>query len=134
MNKTKEVISTRNAPAAIGPYSQAVRSGHFLFVSGQIGLDPDAGVLVPGGVEAQTDQALRNIKAILEAAGFGLADVVKTSCFLRDMADFPAFNKVYETYFSSEPPARETIAAADLPKGALVEVSCIALAPASKNG
>jgi|UniRef100_A0A7C4AQI2 2-iminobutanoate/2-iminopropanoate deaminase len=127
MNRTKEAVSTEKAPAAIGPYSQAVKSGHFLFVSGQIGLDPDTGVLVSGGIQAQTDRVLRNLKAILEAGGLGLADVVKTTCFLRDMADFPAFNKVYEIYFSSAPPARETVAVADLPKGALVEVSCIAV-------
>lgn len=124
---SRDIISTRSAPEAIGPYSQGVRSGNMLFVSGQIGIDSQTGALATGGVEAQTDTALKNLKAIVEAGGSCMEDVLKTTCFLRDMDDFPVFNKVYERFFSTQPPARETVAVAGLPKGALVEVSCIAL-------
>ncbi len=128
MKPKREVVSTKNAPEAIGPYSQGIKSGGMLFVSGQIGIDPETGALSEGGIEAQTDRALRNLKGIVEASGLGLADVVKTTCFLQNMGDFPTFNKVYESYFATAPPARETVAVAALPKGALVEVSCIAVA------
>lgn len=127
MSPTRATISTKAAPETIGPYSQAVRSGNMLFVSGQIGLDPQTGELVPGGVEAETDRALRNIEAIVEAGGSCMEQVLKTTCFLRGMGDFPTFNRVYERYFKTEPPARETVAVAGLPKGALVEVSCMAV-------
>ncbi|MBU2603843.1 MAG: RidA family protein [Actinobacteria bacterium] len=121
----KEIITTDRAPAAIGPYSQAVRSGGLLFVSGQIPLDPATGSLVAGGIVEQTDRVLRNLAAVIEAAGGTLAHVVKTSCFLADMDDFSIFNEVYGRFFPEEPPARETVQVARLPKDALVEVSAV---------
>ena len=123
------VIATGRAPAAIGPYSQAVRSGPFLFCSGQIPLDPASGQLVEGGIEAQTVQVLDNLTALLAAAGLTLGDVVKTTVFLVTMDDFPAMNEVYARYFDEDPPARSTIGVAALPKGARVEIEAIA-APA----
>ncbi len=122
---SKEIIDTDRAPAAIGPYVQAVRSGGLLFVSGQIPLDPATGLLVAGGIVEQTDRVLRNLAAVVEAAGGTLAHVVKTSCFLADMNDFPVFNEVYGRFFPEEPPARETVQVARLPKDALVEISAI---------
>ena len=121
----KKKIATANAPQAIGPYSQAIQSGDFLFVSGQIAIDPATGDIVAGDIEAQTDQVLKNINAIIEAAGMSLQDVVKCSCFLKDMNDFAKFNAVYETYFGEILPARETIEVARLPKDVQVEVSAI---------
>ncbi|MHB9149855.1 MAG: RidA family protein [Thermoleophilia bacterium] len=123
----KEIISTDRAPGAIGPYSQAVRSGGLLFVSGQIPLDPETGVIVAGGIAEQTDRVLRNLAAVIEAAGGTLAQVVKTSCFLADMDDFPVFNEAYGRFFAESPPARETVEVARLPKDALVEVSAVCL-------
>ncbi len=123
----KEIIATKSAPEAIGPYSQAIRFGNMVFVSGQIGLDPQTGGLVLGGVETQTHQALQNLKAIIEASGSSMENVVKTTCFLKDMNDFPIFNRVYANYFTEAPPARETVGVASLPKDALVEISCIAV-------
>ncbi len=128
---SKRVIHTDAAPAAIGPYSQAVRAGDFVFTAGQIGLDPDTGQMVPGGIEAQTRQALRNLQAVLEAAGASLSQVVKTTVFLQDMNDFAAMNAVYATFFPSEPPARSAVQAAALPKGALVEIEAVAYSPRS---
>ncbi|MEW5773073.1 MAG: RidA family protein [Thermodesulfobacteriota bacterium] len=125
----KTIISTDQAPAAIGPYSQAVRAGGLLFCSGQIGLDPATGLVVSGGVAEQAEQALANLVALLAAAGCGPKDVVKTTCFLRDMADFSAFNQVYARHFPGDYPARSCVAAAGLPKDVLVEVEAIALAP-----
>jgi len=122
---SKEIIHTDRAPAAIGPYSQAVRSGSLLFVSGQIPLDPATGSLVAGGIMEQTDRVLHNLAAVVEAAGGTLAHVVKTSCFLADMNDFPIFNEVYGRFFPGEPPARETVQVARLPKDALVEISAV---------
>ncbi|MHB1344079.1 MAG: RidA family protein [Thermoleophilia bacterium] len=122
---SREIISTDRAPAAIGPYSQAVRSDGLLFLSGQIPLDPATGSLVAGGIIEQTDRALRNLTAVIEAAGGTLADVVKTSCFLADMNDFPVFNEVYGRFFGEAPPARETVEVARLPKDALVEISAV---------
>ncbi|MGD8671603.1 MAG: RidA family protein, partial [Desulfobacterales bacterium] len=119
----KKKIATSSAPQAIGPYSQAIQSGDFLFVSGQIAIDPATGDIVAGDIEAQTDQVLKNITAIIEAAGMSLQDVVKCSCFLKDMNDFTKFNAVYETYFGEILPARETIEVARLPKDVQVEVS-----------
>jgi 2-iminobutanoate/2-iminopropanoate deaminase len=121
----KAIIATDNAPAAIGPYAQAVRFGNLLFVSGQIALDPKSGQLVEGDITAQTRRVLENLKAIIEAAGMSLQQVLKCSCFLRDMGQFAAFNEVYGTYFSKSLPARETVEVSRLPKDALVEVSAI---------
>ena len=120
-------ISTQNAPAAIGPYSQAVDSGAgFVFVSGQLPIDPSTGAFPEGGVTEQTRQSLSNAQAILQAAGLELADVVKTTVFLADMGDFAAMNAVYATFFSEPFPARSAVAVKTLPKGALVEIECIA--------
>ena len=122
MNKK---IATKNAPQAIGPYSQAIQYGDFLFVSGQIAIDPPTGNIIEGEIEAQTEQVLKNIAAIIEAAGRSLQDVVKCTCFLKDMSDFVKFNGVYENYFGDILPARETVEVARLPKDVLVEVSAI---------
>ena len=121
----KEIISTAAAPAAVGPYSQAVKIGEFLYTSGQIALDPATGVLAPAEIEAQSEQVMKNLAAVLEAAGYTFEEVIKTTCFLQDMSHFAAFNAVYEKYFVSKP-ARSCVAAAALPKGALVEVELIA--------
>jgi 2-iminobutanoate/2-iminopropanoate deaminase len=120
-------ISTSNAPAAIGPYSQAVDSGAGLvFLSGQLPIDPATGAFPEGGIQAQTRQSLRNVQAILAAAGLSLAHVVKTTVFLSDMADFAAMNEVYASFFAEPFPARSAVAVKALPKGALVEIECIA--------
>ena len=124
MNK-RTVLSTPHAPAAIGPYSQAIRSGDLLFASGQLGLDPATGNLVDG-IEAQTRQALTNLQAVLAAAGGSVANVVKTTIFLADMADFATVNALYAEVFRHEPPARSTVQVAALPKGGLVEIEIIA--------
>jgi 2-iminobutanoate/2-iminopropanoate deaminase len=129
MSSTKAAISTPHAPAAIGPYSQAVRVGDFLYTSGQIALDPATGQVVPGSITEQTTQVLENLKAILEAAGTDLSRVVKTLVFLKDMSDFAAMNAVYGKYLAPEgvvPPARSTVEAARLPKDVLVEIEVIA--------
>ena len=120
-----EKIATPNAPQAIGPYSQAIRSGNFLFVSGQIAIDPQTADIIEGDIEAQTEQVLKNITAIIDAAGMSLQEVVKCTCFLKDMNDFVKFNGVYENYFGEILPARETVEVSGLPKGARVEVSAI---------
>jgi 2-iminobutanoate/2-iminopropanoate deaminase len=125
----KQAVSTKNAPAAIGPYSQAVRVGDFLYTSGQVALDPASGALVDGGVEAQTTRVLENLKAVLEAAGTGFENVVKTTVFLKNMGDFAAMNAIYATYFAPDSvvaPARSTVEVARLPKDALVEIEVIA--------
>lgn len=120
-------IQTEKAPAAIGPYSQAIDSGAGLvFVSGQLPIDPATGAFPQGGVQEQTRQSLTNAKAILEAAGIGLQNVVKTTVFLADMGDFAAMNEVYSQFFSAPFPARSAVAVKTLPKGALVEIECIA--------
>ena len=118
-------VHTNKAPAAIGPYSQAVIAGDLVFTSGQIPLDPETGLLVGGSITEQTHRVCRNLKAVLEAAGASLQSAVKTVCFLSDMADFAAFNEVYAQYFT-EKPARSCVAVKDLPKGALVEVEVVA--------
>lgn len=123
----KEAVLTTKAPKPIGPYSQAIRTSELIFASGQAGLDPGTGKLVEGGVEEQTRQVLTNIKNVLEAAGSGLGLVVKTTVFLKNMSEFPRMNAVYAEFFSSEPPARTTVAAAELPMNALVEIEAIAL-------
>jgi 2-iminobutanoate/2-iminopropanoate deaminase len=127
---TRHAVSTAGAPAAIGPYSQGIAVDGFVFCSGQIGLDPASGELVPGGVEAQADRALRNLTAVLDAAGLAMADVVKTTLFLADIKDFTAVNAVYARHMPEPPPARSTFAVGALPKGALVEVEAIARRPA----
>ena len=119
-------INTKDAPAAIGPYSQAVSSGGFIFVSGQLPIDPATGVFPEGGVEAQTRQSLTNINTILEAAGSGMDKVLKTTVLLADMGDFAAMNGVYAEFFGEPYPARCAFAVKTLPKGALVEIECIA--------
>ncbi|HEY0378477.1 MAG TPA: RidA family protein [Pyrinomonadaceae bacterium] len=124
----REIIKTEGAPAAIGPYSQAVRAGGFVFASGQIPLDPKTGQFVEGGVREQTEQVMRNLSAVLEAAGTGLDRVVKTTVFLADMDDFAAMNEVYGQYFAENPPARATVQAARLPRDARVEIEVVALA------
>lgn len=122
---SKVIISSQHAPAAIGPYSQAVRVGPFVFTAGQIGLDPATGQLVSGGIRAETERVLENLKAVLEAAGLSLADVVKTTVYLRDLNDFAAMNEVYARYFGEQPPARTTVQAT-LPRGAAVEIEAVA--------
>jgi 2-iminobutanoate/2-iminopropanoate deaminase len=121
----KQIISTSHAPGAVGPYSQAVRVGSLVFISGQLGLDPQTKQLADG-VQAQTKQALNNLKAILESQGLTLDHVVKTTVFLQRMDDFAAMNEVYATFFASHPPARSTVEVAKLPLGGLVEVEAIA--------
>ena len=124
----REVIATHNAPQAIGPYSQAIRANGFIFVSGQIPLNPATQQIVEGGVAEQTEQVLANLEAILKAAGSGLDKVVRTSVFLKDMNDFAAMNDVYERFFPQRPPARSTVEVARLPKDVRVEIDAIALA------
>lgn len=123
---SKQAITTSDAPAAIGPYSQAIRAGDFLFLSGQIPLDPSTGQLVEGSIEDQTHRVLRNLGAILAAAGASFEDVVKTNVYLADMADFAAMNAIYGTYFPAPAPARATIQAARLPRDVRVEIDLIA--------
>jgi 2-iminobutanoate/2-iminopropanoate deaminase len=124
----RDVIATDQAPKAIGPYSQAIRANGFVFVSGQIPLDPTTQQLIEGDVPAQTDRVLKNIKGILEAAGTSMEKVVKTSVFLKNMAEFAAMNEVYGKYFTSNPPARATVEVSRLPKDVLVEIDVIAVA------
>ena len=121
----RKKIAAQNAPQAIGPYSQAIQYGDFLFVSGQIAIDPETGALVEGDIEAQTEQVLKNIAAIIEAAGMTVQNAVKCTCFLKDMNDFVRFNGVYENYFGEILPARETVEVSRLPKDVRVEVSAI---------
>lgn len=122
----KEVIATKGAPEAIGPYSQAIRSGDLLFCSGQVGLDPATGELVEGGVAAQAERALLNLGAVLDAAGGNFTDVVKTTVYLTDIADFAQMNDIYARYFGIKPPARSTVAVRALPKGAAFEIEALA--------
>jgi len=123
----KEQVSTSQAPAAIGPYSQAIMAGDFVYTSGQLPLDPETGALVGDSIEVQTVRALENAGAVLAAAGLSFEDVVKTTVFLCDMADFAAMNNVYATYFSAPYPARSCVAVAALPRGARVEVEMVAV-------
>ena len=123
----KKIISTDKAPRAIGPYSQAIRTGSFVFTAGQVGFNPATMEIVEGGIEAQTRQVLTNLKHVLDAADSGLNFVVKTTVFLQSMGDFAAMNGVYQEFFPENPPARSTVAVAALPKGALVEIECVAL-------
>ena len=123
----KEIIATDHAPRAIGPYSQAVRAGNLVFASGQIPIDPATGEFVAGGIAEQTEQVLRNVRAVFEAAGVGLGQVIKTTVFLADMDDFTAMNEVYGRFFGENPPARATVQAARLPRDARVEIEAIAV-------
>lgn len=123
----KKIIKTNKAPQAIGPYSQAVKSGNFIFASGQIPLDPVSGAMAENNIQAQTERVMENIKGLLESENLTFANVIKTTCFLSDMANFAAFNEVYAKYFTENPPARSTVAVKALPKDALVEVEIIAV-------
>ncbi len=124
----REIIQTEHAPQAIGPYSQAVKVNGLVFASGQIPTDPATGQFVAGGIKEQTEQVLKNLSAVLDAAGSGLKQVVKTTVFLIDMEEFAAMNEVYGTFFTEQPPARATVQAARLPRDARVEIEAIALA------
>jgi 2-iminobutanoate/2-iminopropanoate deaminase len=128
-NQSKTAISTKEAPAAIGPYSQAVQVGNMVFASGQVGLDPATGLMIAGGITEQTVRVLENVKAVLAQAGLDMAHVIKTTVFLKSMGDFAAMNEVYARYLAPQgivPPARSTVAVAGLPKDALVEIEVIA--------
>jgi 2-iminobutanoate/2-iminopropanoate deaminase len=127
---TRQAIQTTGAPAAVGPYSQAIAIDGFVFCSGQAALDPDDGVLVEGGIEPETERVLTNLTAVLEAAGCGWGDVVKSTVFLLDMGDFAAMNAIYSRFVEEPKPARSTVAVAGLPKGARVEIEVIARQPA----
>lgn len=122
----KKIIDTKNAPAAIGPYSQAVIHNNLVYCSGQIALHPATMQVIDGGIEKQTEQVMENLEAVLKAAGTGFDNVLKCSVFLDNMDDFPAVNKIYGRFFANKPPARETVAVQTLPKNVLVEISCIA--------
>lgn len=126
---SRQIVQTENAPRAIGPYSQAIIANGFVFCSGQIALDPVTGQLIEGDIAAQTERAIENLRAVLEAAGSSLAHVVKTTVFLRSMADFAAMNAVYERFFSANPPARSTVGNLELPRGAAFEIEAVALLP-----
>ena len=123
---TRRAISTSGAPAAVGPYSQAIATDGFLFTAGQVGLDPVTGAIVDGGIEAETERAMVNLTAVLDAAGCSWADVVKTTVFLADMSDFATMNAIYARYLAEPPPARSTIGVAALPKSARVEIEAVA--------
>ncbi len=122
----KHAISTKNAPGAIGPYSQAIRFGEQVYLSGQIPIDTETGEFISDDITEQTHQVLRNLSAVLDASGSDMDSVLKTTVFLKDMSDFAAMNEVYAEYFSEKPPARSTVQAAGLPRGARVEIDCIA--------
>lgn len=123
----KRIIRTSKAPAAMGPYSQAVEKNGTLYVSGQVALDPDTGKLIEGDITVQTHQVLRNIKAVLEEAGYTFADVVKSTCYLDNIDDFKAMNEVYSQYYTENHPARAAFAVKDLPLGALIEIETVAM-------
>ena len=123
----KSVIYTDKAPAAVGPYSQAIKAGPFLYTAGQVAIDPSISVLIEGDISAQTEQVMQNLQAILQEAGTELSNVVNTTVFLQDMAHFASMNEVYSRYFGDNPPARTTVAVAALPLGALVEIEAVAL-------
>ena len=124
---SKEIVSTDKAPAAIGPYSQAIKANGLVFTSGVIPVDPTTAKVVDGAIVEQATQVMENLKAVLAASGSSLSQAVKTTCFLADLNDFATFNGIYAQYFDSEPPARSTVQVAKLPLGVLVEVECVAL-------
>lgn len=124
----KEIIRTDNAPAAIGPYSQAIKAGGFIFLSGQIPLDPATGNVVEGGIKEQTERVMTNLEAVLNAAGTDMEAVVKTTIYLTNLSDFPTVNEIYGNYFRENPPARATVEVSSLPKGVSVEIEAVALA------
>jgi len=128
MSNKKQIISSPDAPAAIGPYSQAVKANGFVYTAGQIPLDPATGEVVEGDIAAQTERVMQSLKAVLAAAGSDFDHVLKTTCFLTDLGNFAAFNEIYATYFGSAVPARSTVEVSKLPRGVLVEVECVALA------
>jgi 2-iminobutanoate/2-iminopropanoate deaminase len=123
----KEIIATQNAPKAIGPYSQAIKANGLVFLSGQIPLDPRSGELVTGSIQVQTERVLENMKAVLQAAGLSFDHIVKTTVFVKDLADFPHMNEVYGKYFGMNPPARSTVEVSRLPRDARVEIEAIAI-------
>jgi 2-iminobutanoate/2-iminopropanoate deaminase len=130
----KKIISTADAPAALGPYSQAVRVGSTMYCAGQIPLDPKSGEIVSGGIEVQTRRVLDNITAVLKAEGMTFANIVKTTIFLMDLGDFQKMNEIYGSYFTQAPPARSTVQVAGLPKGARIEIEVIAMADTEGGG
>lgn len=134
LTNDRVVVVSPNAPAAVGPYSQAIKVGNLIFCSGQIPLDPASGQVVGTDVATQTDQVLKNLRAVLEVANSGLFQVVKTTVYLKNMGDFAAMNEVYARYFSMDPPARATVEVARLPKDVLVEIDCIAVMPNRDGG
>jgi 2-iminobutanoate/2-iminopropanoate deaminase len=123
----REIISTGDAPAAVGPYSQAVQVGDFIFTAGQIGLVPETGKFIEGNIKEQTSQVMKNLSSVLEAAGSSLSDIVKTTIFVINLADFVTINEVYGTFFADDPPARSTVQVAALPLGAEVEIEAVAI-------
>ena len=123
----KKVVATKDAPQPIGPYSQAIKAGGFVFASGQIALDPATGKLIEGDIKAQTERVLKNLSAVLAAAGSSMDRVVRTTVFLRNISDFPAMNEVYGQFFKNEPPSRSTVGVAALPRDALLEIDVVAL-------
>ncbi|CAN5895593.1 RidA family protein [soil metagenome] len=127
MNAKRSIVESDSAPAAIGPYSQAVKAGNLLFTSGQIPVNPATTAIVDGGIQEQAHQVLKNLTAVLEASGSSLANALRTTCFMKDLDDFAAFNEVYASYFDSEPPARSTVQVARLPLDVLIEIDCVAL-------
>ncbi|MFC1988911.1 RidA family protein [Chloroflexota bacterium] len=126
--KDKKVVSTGNAPPAVGPYSQAIRAGGFLFLSGQLPLDPESGIIAGDDIEAQTKQAIENIKSILSAVGLSLSDIVKITVFLKDISHFSLMNNIYKEYFYEDAPARSCFEVSNLPMNALIEIESIAIA------
>jgi len=130
----KKIISTQEAPAALGPYSQAVRVGSMIYCAGQIPLDPKSGEIVSGGIEIQTRRVLDNISAVLKAEGLTFDHIVKTTIFLMDLGDFQKMNEIYGSYFKQAPPARSTVQVAGLPRGSLLEIEVIAMAGAGSEG
>lgn len=128
----RSVVVAEDAPKAIGPYSAAIKAGHFVFTSGQLGINPTSGALVEGGVEAETRQVLTNLSHVLQAAGTCLGNIVKTTVFLRDINDFACMNAIYAEFFTENPPARSAFQVAALPKGAAVEIEAVAVLPAEE--